>query len=142
MDKTAPNRPRNLSLALAVLGSALLAGCADQSLRDEADANAALIRGEWGQAEVFAERAYRAYPSVTNEFNLATAYQSARQFAKASALYKTVVAEGNFIPTRPVLLADGSSDPDVLSPLSDEAARRLKLIGVQSALATQSAWQE
>jgi hypothetical protein len=139
LHKAIPSNLRNFSLALVVLGSALLGGCANQSLRDEADANSAATRGDWKHAEQFAEQAYLAYPSVNNKFNLANAYQATGQYAKASALYEMVVTEGNFTPTVPVAFADGSVDPNSVSPLSSEAARRLKMIAARSAPLAQSA---
>jgi hypothetical protein len=134
MANISSNRSRNISLVVAVVGGALMAGCSigDGSLRAEADANAAASQYNWRQATPFAEKAYAAHPTASTTFNLANAYANTGQLAKAAALYEDVVAEGDFTPTNLVAFADGSPiDPKTLSPLSDEASRRLKLISAQ-----------
>lgn len=139
MAKMNQARLRNYSLVLAVIGTSLVAGCVDPAQRDLADANSAASRRNWVQSTAFAERAYAANPTVTTKFNLANAYQRTGQLAKASALYEDVVAEGEFTPSNPVAFVDGTTDPNMLSPLSDEAARRVKVIAAQSARMTQTA---
>jgi hypothetical protein len=142
---------RRFSLVAALACSSLVTGCAfDNSLRDEADAKSAGDKGQWALSTAFAEKAYAAYPDVSNEFNLATGYENTGQNAKAIALYQDLVIKGRSTGTTPTendeLVPIAASDPwqmtssenDDGSPmassdpwLSDEAARRIRLMGGQ-----------
>lgn len=116
-----------ISLSLAIVGSMAVAGCSsnDTSLRDEADALSLATAGQWSQATPLAERAYAANPTVINESNLALMYQHTGQFAKAAALYRQVVAQGQYVSFASLDAIDADhrpGDPNLLPRLSDEAA--------------------
>ncbi len=129
MSRTA-TRLRPFAVILGLVSSTLIAGCADHRVPGEGDADLAAARGDWPAAAILAERIYYDHPSAAAKFKLATAYQNIGRIEKAAALYEDVIFEGDETPTRRVR---GWVDGNALSPLSDEAARRLGLMAVQIA---------
>jgi hypothetical protein len=122
-------------LILGMVGCGLLMACGnDLSVGEEANGQSAALKFDWVTATPFFEQAYAAHPDVTNEFNLATAYQSTGQNAKAIPLYEDVVENGKYTLTDTGIIgqlhpADMDRAPgSQRSDLSAEAAKRLSLM--------------
>jgi hypothetical protein len=111
---------RRLSLVLACTVAA--AACSVSSLRDEAGGESETIKGDWAAATPLFEKAYAAHPDVTNQFNLATAYQNTGQTAKAIQLYEAVVLDGQFTITTPITAPGVAADPLTASVRRGDAA--------------------
>ncbi len=129
-----PSPLRAVAVILGLACNTLTAGCADRSFPDETNADLAAARGDWPEAAILAERFYGEHPTVTAKFKLAAAYQKIGQVYRAAALYEDVIFEGWATPSQSVR---GWVDSNALSPLSDEAERRIGLMAVQIARSPQ-----
>jgi hypothetical protein len=125
-------RMRTLFLILAMFGCGLMMACSSNISGDEeATGQSDTMKFDWVAATPLFERAYADHPDVTNEFNLATAYENTGQNAKAIPLYEGVVKDGKYTLTNTGVFgqthpADMARAPgSQRSDLSAEAAARL-----------------
>ena len=102
----------------------------DQAREDLLNSNSASQRNDWTLAASLAEKSYKAKPDMWNEFNLATAYQRSARGELAVPLYLDIVDRGQFVRTNPIPSLDGSRTTPMLPFMADEAALRLKKMGV------------
>jgi hypothetical protein len=86
---------------IALIGTPALAADRSSDSKDSAalsnmKGQAALLAGDDATATAFEAKSYAKQPTLSNEFNLATAYQRTGQFALAIPLYQEVVSGGKY----------------------------------------------
>lgn len=114
---------------------ALKRGIDKDSARDDSVlSQLAAARGDWTMSAALAAQSYKERPGIVNEFNLATAYQRTRQSPLSIPLYLDLVDRGRFTHTAPVQNFNGTWPRIMLPLVSDEAALRLKSMGVDVGL--------
>jgi hypothetical protein len=124
-------RLRTLLLFSALACSALVMACTNDAGREEANGESDGIKMDWVAAVPQFEQAYAAHPDVTNQFNLATAYDNTGQYAKAKPLYEAVVINGKFTLMDTGTIGQWHQTDEARAPgsqrsdLSAEASRRL-----------------
>jgi hypothetical protein len=124
-----PARIRFFSVAVALAGATLLAGCdSGYSLRDEANSSSAGDKGNCAMQTSDSEKAYADHPDVLNEFNLATGYENTGQDVKAAALYQDLIVKGQFTQMQPNSNDNGSPVTNSDTNVADESARRIQLM--------------
>jgi len=106
----------------------------DASRGDLLDAESAAARGDWVVSAALAQQSYKEQPDVINEFNLATAYQHTGRSDLAVPLYIDLLDRGRYTRTAPIENFDRTMPPPMLPRISDEAALRLKIMGVTTGL--------
>lgn len=128
----------SLFLSLVAIGAAPASAFAqnhDQTFdaaaaaRASVQARRAAAIGDWPTVAKQLEEAYRADPSIANEFNLATAYAKTGQISLAIPLYTEVARKGQF--TMATALFDRGDDQTKRPrsfTYSDEALRRIALL--------------
>jgi len=126
-------RLRKLFVIVAMFGCGLMMMTCSSNISggEEATGESDTMKFDWVAATPLFEQAYAAHPDVTNEFNLATAYENTGQNAKAIPLYEGVVKDGKYTLTDTGVFgqthpADMARAPgSQRSDLSAEAAARL-----------------
>ena len=95
----------------------------------ELNSEHAALAGDWTAVTALSGRSYRLSPSLTNEFNLASAYERGGQSALAVQLYNDVAENGQFT-LGAALYANGGGRPGQPAHfnMSDEANRRLSAL--------------
>jgi hypothetical protein len=106
----------------------------NESQGDLLDAESAGARGDWVVSAALAEQSYKERPDIINEFDLATAYQHTDRNALAVPLYIDLLDRGRHTRTVPVENFNRSMPPPMLPTLADEAALRLRNMGVTTGL--------
>ena len=101
----------------------------DEAARTELHSEHAALAGDWATVTALSGRSYRLSPSLTNEFNLATAYARAGQTALAVPLYEDVVENGQYTLGAGLYPnGGGGRDQPARFNLADEATRRLAVL--------------
>ena len=133
---------KTLALSLATAGAAALflaspasaqdlppAAAQQTAHADEVQAEATISHDDWSAALAAAARSYREYPTLRNEFNLASAYEHAGDATLAILLYQDVAARADLAWGVTLYDYRRTGGPEHKSfYLADEAARRLTVL--------------